>query len=73
MKYQSGNCHHQTQTVAPFAGAWIEIINIDTSLTNSSVAPFAGAWIEIDMQYDSDKDAKVAPFAGAWIEISEVL
>ena len=33
--------------VAPFAGAWIEIINIYIITFNVIVAPFAGAWIEI--------------------------
>ena len=34
--------------VAPFAGAWIEMINLQFFLTYSHpVAPFAGAWIEI--------------------------
>ena len=33
--------------VAPFAGAWIEIIFLDTTINRAIVAPFAGAWIEI--------------------------
>ena len=34
--------------VAPFAGAWIEILpHLDTNCV-IDVAPFAGAWIEID-------------------------
>ena len=34
-------------TVAPFAGAWIEI-EMETSITEpGKVAPFAGAWIEM--------------------------
>ena len=33
--------------VAPFAGAWIEIINNLVDVCIASVAPFAGAWIEI--------------------------
>ncbi len=33
--------------VAPFAGAWIEIINVLGSFSHLIVAPFAGAWIEI--------------------------
>ena len=35
------------RTVAPFAGAWIEIRETFYNLCASSVAPFAGAWIEI--------------------------
>ena len=33
--------------VAPFAGAWIEIVKYHSSSTPLNVAPFAGAWIEI--------------------------
>ncbi len=33
--------------VAPFAGAWIEILDSTSILIESSVAPFAGAWIEM--------------------------
>ena len=33
--------------VAPFAGAWIEIKNVNFSAIEHKVAPFAGAWIEI--------------------------
>ena len=34
-------------TVAPLAGAWIEIMTGASRLQNSFVAPLAGAWIEI--------------------------
>ena len=33
--------------VAPFTGAWIEIISKLSPKSLSSVAPFTGAWIEI--------------------------
>ena len=33
--------------VAPFAGAWIEIVPVPGSVGSPDVAPFAGAWIEI--------------------------
>ena len=33
--------------VAPFAGAWIEIVIVMKHLRIGLVAPFAGAWIEI--------------------------
>ena len=57
-------------TVAPFAGAWIEIV-IRTRMPNwYPVAPFAGAWIEIIEFANSKYQEFVAPFAGAWIEIS---
>ena len=34
--------------VAPFTGAWIEIMMFWFYLTEVSVAPFTGAWIEMD-------------------------
>ena len=37
----------RAQYVAPFAGAWIEIIFNIRSDAVRKVAPFAGAWIEI--------------------------
>ena len=56
-------------TVAPFAGAWIEIQQ-KASLTRwIVVAPFAGAWIEIKKRKVIMLIRTVAPFAGAWIEI----
>ena len=33
--------------VAPFAGAWIEMMNSSGEAVLIGVAPFAGAWIEI--------------------------
>ena len=56
--------------VAPFAGAWIEILGVRRLGADSSVAPFAGAWIEILGVRRLGADSSVAPFAGAWIEIS---
>ena len=47
LKYQLIQCYAKEISVAPFAGAWIEILthrNISIALV---VAPFAGAWIEI--------------------------
>ena len=56
--------------VAPFAGAWIEILVFREVLLHSPVAPFAGAWIEIEnLSVDTRRGQYVAPFAGAWIEI----
>ena len=34
-------------TVAPFTGAWIEIIREGVHAPSFYVAPFTGAWIEI--------------------------
>ena len=36
-----------TALVAPFAGAWIEIVVFFCQFSLYFVAPFAGAWIEI--------------------------
>ena len=33
--------------VAPFTGAWIEILNQKVNDLTAEVAPFTGAWIEI--------------------------
>ena len=56
--------------VAPFAGAWIEMITDKVVGVVQSVAPFAGAWIEIAIVHKGDNPDEVAPFAGAWIEIN---
>ena len=58
--------------VAPFTGAWIEILKADTIATFRIVAPFTGAWIEIQVLSASMTANRVAPFTGAWIEISAV-
>ena len=56
--------------VAPFTGAWIEILKAVIHHIPRVVAPFTGAWIEILIDGDINviKDP-VAPFTGAWIEI----
>ena len=59
--------------VAPFAGAWIEILAYIKMRTVKTVAPFAGAWIEISAAHTKSVAAEVAPFAGAWIEIPAFL
>ncbi len=57
--------------VAPFTGAWIEIILLVPAGTQLSyVAPFTGAWIEMKNPAVEIIELKsVAPFTGAWIEI----
>ena len=55
--------------VAPFAGAWIEMLTRSRKNLKQDVAPFAGAWIEILKKQLLSWTAFVAPFAGAWIEI----
>ena len=55
--------------VAPFTGAWIEILSLRDTGLNMLVAPFTGAWIEIHPRPWEAGETKVAPFTGAWIEI----
>ena len=57
-------------TVAPLAGAWIEIDNWRANGFEILVAPLAGAWIEIPPPEPINKLVSVAPLAGAWIEIA---
>ena len=59
--------------VAPFAGAWIEMIPNHLNTVSGSVAPFAGAWIEIQTTSKHLYSFLVAPFAGAWIEIPKAV
>ena len=60
---------NEIYNVAPFAGAWIEILRQYNPLPLETVAPFAGAWIEILSKILVTPLLFVAPFAGAWIEI----
>ena len=55
--------------VAPFVGAWIEIVLTLSRRINELVAPFVGAWIEIFIFLKYRLFMIVAPFVGAWIEI----
>ncbi len=44
-----------TELVAPFTGAWIEIVNSEFDITDQeNVAPFTGAWIEISWKVPAD-------------------
>ena len=58
------------EIVAPFAGAWIEILRFSIDDGTVNVAPFAGAWIEIPVSCADILLKFVAPFAGAWIEMA---
>jgi len=57
------------ELVAPFTGAWIEILFVRGKFLFRYVAPFTGAWIEIKRYLDGSITSMVAPFTGAWIEI----
>ena len=56
-------------SVAPLAGAWIEIVEAVATMWGYVVAPLAGAWIEIRLAVWLLAGCTVAPLAGAWIEI----
>ena len=57
--------------VAPYMGAWIEIVFcIYIKIVAGGVAPYMGAWIEISALSSLSASAAVAPYMGAWIEIS---
>ena len=58
MKYVISLRFHGNITVAPFAGAWIEIVKFKNDFTADSVAPFAGAWIEIADHPDQRRSVK---------------
>ena len=58
--------------VAPYTGAWIEIILYEEVRAYTIVAPYTGAWIEINREIESALNLKVAPYTGAWIEIFSV-
>ena len=70
MKFGKSAPKPVVSTVAPFAGAWIEMSPQLSSIFYRPVAPFAGAWIEIKKVQDFSDKTGVAPFAGAWIEMS---
>ena len=61
------------KSVAPLAGAWIEIHTRCYRRWGGCVAPLAGAWIEISSKACVLACLNVAPLAGAWIEMLELL
>ena len=56
----------QLRAVAPFTGAWIEILAKVKDGQSSHVAPFTGAWIEIEINRIVYEMSFVAPFKG-WV------
>ena len=60
-------------SVAPLAGAWIEIDEPSDNYGYDDVAPLAGAWIEIYLLCMLSHLDSVAPLAGAWIEINNLI
>ena len=55
--------------VAPFAGAWIEIMGLLHIKEKLSSLPSRERGLKLKNQYPHTCDHFVAPFAGAWIEI----
>ncbi len=47
--------------VAPFTGAWIEIVGFAKGVVLLTVAPFTGAWIEIGVVLVKDITAESLP------------
>ena len=52
LKSESISTSAKFDTVAPFAGAWIEMLTVASGSRKSKVAPFAGAWIEISVRFE---------------------
>ena len=52
-------------TVAPFAGAWIEIAMKELKDLVNTVAPFAGAWIEIKYRFGKNVDQPCRSLRGS--------
>ena len=47
LKYKNLIPEWKEELVAPFVGAWIEMLSGRTGNTTLTVAPFVGAWIEM--------------------------
>ena len=47
MKFKKQLKQMMFRNVAPFTGAWIEIVLVPVANKTLKVAPFTGAWIEI--------------------------
>ena len=60
---------HKGVYVAPYMGAWIEIVVVSLRCYRCDVAPYMGAWIEILATMMLWRQLMVAPYMGAWIEI----
>ena len=69
MKFCNQKIRPIDKSVAPYAGAWIEIYERVDQVGRGDVAPYAGAWIEMADGNVEIEVVLVAPYAGAWIEI----
>ena len=61
------------RNVAPFAGAWIEIINRLFNSSKGASLPSRERGLKFTQGIGKVGGGLVAPFAGAWIEISAPL
>ena len=69
LKYLCNNSGTPLQLVAPFAGAWIEIVKMNKDFRTVLSLPSRERglkFISLSLEHDQ---ITVAPFAGAWIEI----
>ena len=48
-------------TVAPYVGAWIETIKVNTKQLVRLVAPYVGAWIETQHSREKPRDRRSHP------------
>ena len=56
--------------VAPFTGAWVEILFIDVETHEDTLShPSRVRGLKFETGVGSDYIAEVAPFTGAWVEI----
>ena len=55
--------------VAPFAGAWIEIILFELLMQDDESLPSRERGLKYSLAHSFHGGHTVAPFAGAWIEI----
>ena len=58
-------------TVAPFAGAWIEITLMKSGKSCIKSLPSRERGLKCSISLDLQDRGLVAPFAGAWIEIEK--
>ena len=71
MKFDFYAASEGAASVAPLAGAWVEIVSGLYGSNGGHVAPLAGAWVEINKSVNETVRPMVAPLAGAWVEIKE--
>ena len=61
--------HGQPPKVAPFTGAWIEILDVSQHRTDGLSLPSRERGLKFSAALSKSIISIVAPFTGAWIEI----